>query len=520
MLINNKLHRIALGVVSLMAVGAFLFLGAYLLFLPKIARAQASMLPTVSNCAPRQTVYSAVSQNPPDTYDIFVRLGLRGQKAKVSLYFQGFTANTCQLLGSAAANSDKWTKIGDLRITKQNGLGAFSLASSAARGLPNANRPSIMLVSKTHPVCHPTNNCYVKINDKQAILRPAAITSSTDSLHAVTVTDPVADTVLRVDYYIDNKPAYSRPTIQPFDMRFVSGGKHDLATIITYKSKQQAVIAKTVNLGTVDDLNYFIFSYFTSKKPLWLIIGGIILAFILLDLLLAIARQIYRRRMWKAAHIANQPTADNSQELEPSDKPKFQTFLLKFIHNDRRIAKKVSIAMSVLLILIVGFSAINKWALQFYSVDGSSMQSSYQNGNLVLINKLGSTFSTVGGKGYTPKRGEVVIFRKERDVMMESIESGQPTFVIKRVIGLPGERVIIHRGRISVRSALNPKGIDPDKNRPWTKNLKLSPTDEIDVTLQTGEIFVSGDNRPESIDSRSYGPVKLHELVGSVIFSL
>ena len=487
-----------------------------LLILPK-ASAQTPDLALTSSCTTDQTSYSALSQAPADTYDIFVRLGKRDQTADVNLYFQSFSSATCQSLGQIHASGNAWTKLGVIGITEQDTTGTFTLVSATLQGLPNANRPSIMLVSQTHAVCQPTDECRVKIDNREALLRAGPMTSSTDSLHVVTIKDPSTDTVQQVNYFIDNKPAYSSAKLEPFDLRYVSSGKHNLATVITYDSEQQAVIPEHVDQGAVDDLNHLIFTYLTSKKLLWLIVGSIILTVILFDVFLAVARHIHAQRLWKSTHIL-EASVNSQQNATTKDSPKFQLRFFRVDLGAGHIAKRLAQVLAGLSILVILWSVGTRWCLRFYTVDGVSMQSSYKSGDLVLINKFAKTFSEIIGKKYTPKRGEIVVFRKERNVLFEPVESAQPTYLIKRIIGLPGERVVISQEQIKIINTAHPEGFNPDQNQPWSKDIHTSDLDDVDVTLGADEVFVCGDNRPDSVDSRSYGPVKLRELVGSKLF--
>lgn len=155
---------------------------------------------------------------------------------------------------------------------------------------------------------------------------------------------------------------------------------------------------------------------------------------------------------------------------------------------------------------------INQFVFQSYEVDGSSMEPTLQNRDRLIIWKLPRTWSLLTHHDYQPKRGDVVVFHKP---------NGSSEQLIKRVIGLPGERVVVRNGVITVYNQANPGGIRPDE-APYGKNLAIT-NGEVDVNVGPGEIFVCGDNRipGASLDSRSsLGNVPLEKVVGKLVLRL
>ena len=150
------------------------------------------------------------------------------------------------------------------------------------------------------------------------------------------------------------------------------------------------------------------------------------------------------------------------------------------------------------------------FVLQSYIVDGSSMTPTLENGNRVFIYKLPKTMATIRGKEYIPSRGEVIVFKKP---------SEPSTQLIKRVIGLPGERVVVKDNSVRVFNSENPDGFDPDAGTDYGKNLAQTDTGSqiVDLTIGPNELFVMGDNRTPggSLDSHSgLGLVPTQNIVG------
>jgi signal peptidase I len=147
------------------------------------------------------------------------------------------------------------------------------------------------------------------------------------------------------------------------------------------------------------------------------------------------------------------------------------------------------------------------FVFQSYVVDGSSMEPTLQNGNRVFILKLPKTVDSLRGKLYIPARHDIIVFKKPGD---------PGTQLIKRVIGLPGDQVIVNDGHITIYNTSHPNGFNPDANTNYGKS--LAPTDgEVDVTVGPDELFVCGDNRAPggSLDSRTgLGLVPVKNIVG------
>jgi len=168
------------------------------------------------------------------------------------------------------------------------------------------------------------------------------------------------------------------------------------------------------------------------------------------------------------------------------------------------------------LVLIVGaliFALlINQYVFQSYEVDGNSMEPTLHNKDRLIIWKLPKTWSLLTNKAYQPSRGDIVVFHKP---------DGSNEQLIKRVMALPGERVLVKDGTITVYNSQNPGGIRPDE-QPYGKNLAIT-NGYVDVTVGPGEIFVVGDNRipGASLDSRSaLGNVPLDKVVGKLVLRL
>lgn len=142
-----------------------------------------------------------------------------------------------------------------------------------------------------------------------------------------------------------------------------------------------------------------------------------------------------------------------------------------------------------LLIAGILFLAINL-ATARIRVDGSSMEPSLHDGELVVVNRLAYLWTT-------PARGDIVVFYFPLDPERR---------FIKRLIGLPGDTIEIHDGQVLVNGQLLHEpyiAASPQYSGTWI----VGPT----------EFFVLGDNRNNSSDSQNWGMVPMDELIGKAI---
>lgn len=151
------------------------------------------------------------------------------------------------------------------------------------------------------------------------------------------------------------------------------------------------------------------------------------------------------------------------------------------------------------------------------TINGESMVTSYEDGRKVLVNKLPVTSARINGTGFVPKRGEVVVAHPSYGASMDEAEA-KDEMIIKRVIGLPGETVTISNGSIRIFNTEYPDGFDSSTDAAWAANVQADDSlDMITITLAENEIFLVGDSRPVSIDSRFNGPVNTAQLIGVAI---
>lgn len=169
--------------------------------------------------------------------------------------------------------------------------------------------------------------------------------------------------------------------------------------------------------------------------------------------------------------------------------------------------------IAILLIAPLIAILLTAFVFQSYQVDGPSMNTTLHNNDRLIVWKVPRTWSKITGHDYIPKRGDIIVFTEAR-----LSEFGQdPTKqLIKRVIGLPGDRVTVHDNIVTVYNARYPEGFNPDTTLPYRRT-GADTAGVLDVVIPQHQIFVLGDNRPNSLDSRSFGTVKTKNIVGKLI---
>ena len=185
-----------------------------------------------------------------------------------------------------------------------------------------------------------------------------------------------------------------------------------------------------------------------------------------------------------------------------------------------RVAREIAEA----ILLAILFFLILQISIQNFRVEGYSMQPTLNGGEFVIVNKLRyaqietNKLSKLvpwwqteeGKKNYTffsgsPQRGDIVVFRSPSDGSKD---------LVKRVIGLPGEKITIAQSKVLVDNQMVEEWyMDSVK---LMDNMDCVPNTD-NCTLGEHEYFVMGDNRRVSSDSRDWGPVDLNMIIGKVL---
>lgn len=180
----------------------------------------------------------------------------------------------------------------------------------------------------------------------------------------------------------------------------------------------------------------------------------------------------------------------------------------------RSIASTLAIFIAAPLLAL----CLTAFVFQSYEVEGQSMETTLQHQDRLIVLKVPRTIARITKKPYIPKRGEIVVFVKHGLGQYNGEANGDKQ-LIKRVIALPGERVVTKDGTITVYNKDNPAGFDPDTEGGYGNTDRITPID-VDVIVPEGQVFVCGDNRTNSLDSRTFGSIPTEDIIGNLVFRL
>jgi len=148
------------------------------------------------------------------------------------------------------------------------------------------------------------------------------------------------------------------------------------------------------------------------------------------------------------------------------------------------------------LIAMVIIVPIRYFLVQPFFVRGASMDPTFADGEYLVIDQLSYRFRE-------PSRGEVIVFRyPERPSQ----------FFIKRIIGLPGEKLVVEEGQVKVFNQQYPEGVILDESEYLTSTIRTGG--DLETQLGDDDYFVLGDNRPASSDSRAWGTLPRDLMIG------
>ncbi len=166
------------------------------------------------------------------------------------------------------------------------------------------------------------------------------------------------------------------------------------------------------------------------------------------------------------------------------------------------IKKLIEFVMDILeTVVFVGslFIVIYLFVLQPNQIKGASMEPTFESGDYIFTSKITYRFRK-------PERGDVIVFRSPRNQDIE---------FIKRIIVLPGDVVMVHDQEIYLNQKIINEPYISAKTPLWEGGFIK---DGVPFLVPDGELFVMGDNRPRSSDSREFGSIPLPSVIGQVFY--
>jgi len=185
-----------------------------------------------------------------------------------------------------------------------------------------------------------------------------------------------------------------------------------------------------------------------------------------------------------------------------------------------RILLEIIDYIRLILIVVVITTLLNTLLFTFSTVQQRSMEHTLHEGDVLIIEKLSYTIGQ-------PKFGDIVVFVEEEavaatylkklSVLFQDIGSKfspetARTRLVKRVIGVPGDEVVVKDGQVWINGLV--------LDEPYVEDPTYAKTVEYPLTIPKGYYFVLGDNRDVSKDSRYFGLIAEDHIEGRAVFRL
>jgi signal peptidase I len=191
------------------------------------------------------------------------------------------------------------------------------------------------------------------------------------------------------------------------------------------------------------------------------------------------------------------------------------TDLAKSIKGGKPINKLFSVILNYLIMPAAIVWFLLSFIFQPFYVSGKSMEPTLNDKDYLIVSKIGLSMDkllTKLGKdnNHPVQRGDIVVFH---------YPASPKTFFIKRLVGLPGDRVVIKEGIVTIFNQNYPSGLQLSEKY---IDPQYKTAGDIDQVVTDNNYFVMGDNRSSggSFDSRNWGMLPKHYMVGSMLIRL
>ncbi len=199
--------------------------------------------------------------------------------------------------------------------------------------------------------------------------------------------------------------------------------------------------------------------------------------------------------MTKKIHKSENSEAENINEVFENNELESEIDLTQEKSIFRKIGGFFLELIKIALLAGITIGLVRYFLFKPFYVKGQSMEPNFHEKDYLIIDEVSYRFKE-------PERGEVIVFRPPVET---------EDFYLKRIIGLPGERVKVEDNKIIVYNKDNPAGVVVEENY-----ISEDTVGSYSMTLGEGQYFVMGDNRDASFDSRRFGPISDETIVGRV----
>jgi len=190
--------------------------------------------------------------------------------------------------------------------------------------------------------------------------------------------------------------------------------------------------------------------------------------------------------------MSEEPNKDNNLEEQHEENTNDEVYEKGFLG---KIALFFLELIKIAILAGITIFVIRALIFKPFYVKGQSMEPNFYEKDYLIIDEITYRFRE-------PERGEIIVLKSPVST----------DFYLKRVVGLPGERVKVENGKVIIYNDDNPKGMILNE----TYLNSISTSGSVSFTLGDDQYFVLGDNRGASFDSRSFGAISRDAVIGRV----
>jgi signal peptidase I len=447
-------------------------------------------------------------------YKVWVGLDGTAQNSTVAITIVDTAGqSTCSEIGKTSLTDTGLKEIGSY-ITKTNSQAITIIASvvTPSTETRTTQTPRLVFAPNINTPCKDINKCTVQRDGVEYLLSPRNISSYSEKMKVSQYLPYDQKNTINASYYFDNGSSiFSKSGFAKLNDNFLAPGDH--AIISRYLLTNGQFLEKSDNKSINFDLSHYFFSFAYSHLQIIRAVAGALLFLCMYTFVAYFIKKILAKRKWEQTHIVSKDPS--TKDISPAN-PKIRYALVKKRQDSLKEEEEIVIFTFVPFLLLLMYFIFNSWIVSYIRIDGISMETTLHDNKSYFYTKLPVTIAKLNNKTFVPKRGDVVVFKQGSTPLFGEKTIEKEPYVVKRVLGLPGERVVIKNGIISIYNDTNPNGILVDQVNEW-KNVILPADDlSVDITLGAGKLFVCGDNRIFSIDSRLYGPINSEQIVGKL----
>jgi len=161
--------------------------------------------------------------------------------------------------------------------------------------------------------------------------------------------------------------------------------------------------------------------------------------------------------------------------------------------------------VAIIVVAILVAFVIRTYVVQTFYIPSGSMEPTLQVGDRILVSKLSTEFGSV-------HIGDILVFKTPPKEATAGCEGPPVPFLVKRVVGLPGDHLVSRGDTIYV----NGKVLD----QTWSHVASLGAKPVPNLTVPINTYYMMGDNEPQSCDSRYWGPLPANLVVGKALMRI